>query len=213
MVKRIEDAQYAIYANSATGVKVLSNTFERNWVVARLVQKTANPAATHVFRGNLFFGNVLKPPFSGQAPLPGTHSFAGIWASSIPYVWLGDGSNSPNTALNRFVDLRIGIISNKSVFSVNRTSFETIIDAGIVEGYQTGIGILAEASSYIVYAISPKDHYIRIYNNRFDNTNTGILTINAVYAERSATGDDKINDNYIYSSTISGASLIAPMTW
>ena len=67
----------------------------------------------------------------------------------------------------------------------------------------------ARLGKYGVYALSPKDNYIRIYNNRFENTNTGILTTNAVYAERSATEDDKINDNYIYSSTLSGSSLFA----
>jgi hypothetical protein len=140
----IEDAQYAIYADGATGIKIFNNTFERNWVAARLLQKVSNPAANHVFQGNVIRGNLLKPPFSGQTPLPGTTSFAGIWASSVPFVWLGDVSNSPTTALNRFVDLKIGIISNSTAFTINRTSFETMINDGIVEGYQTGIGILAE---------------------------------------------------------------------
>jgi hypothetical protein len=245
----IEDAQYAIDASGADLVSVHRSVFQSNWVAARLRQKPADPSAIHRFTGDDFIGSTLLPPYIGQAPIPGSESFAGIWADTIPLVILGNaGSNT--VASNRFITLKTGVISERSEFMIQRTSFESMIDEGTLFGFQSGVGILALENSLIehsgfgkngltafvgcqyasifseesscktrdakhsrlgkfgVRAITPKDHYTRIRNSSFDNTNLGIFTTSAAYVERSTTNDDEIIDNYVYSVVPSAASLM-----
>lgn len=244
----VEDAQYAIEAKDAQLILSQKTIYERNWTAIRLNQNQSDPTATHLFTGNQFRGNQLKPPFSGQTPLPGTSSFVGIWATSIPFGFIGGGSE---TNLNRFIDLKIGLIAQRSTFAVNYSTFETMINTGIVEGYQTGIGIFAvdrstinqtgmgkqgtavfvgcqqaaiysqsstcftQDSRYIrlgkygVQTVTPFSNYTHVIGNYFENTDPTFPTVSAVYLERSSLNNDKINDNYIYSTKASGSALIA----
>ncbi|MEL6629469.1 MAG: hypothetical protein AAFQ92_28495 [Bacteroidota bacterium] len=142
----IEDAQYAIEATSAKVVLVNGTTFQSNWVAVRLTQKTIDSMAVHRLLGSNFFGNTLRPPFSGQIPAPGSESFAGIWTDTIPLVELG---NSNPLQSNRFVSLKNGVISERSNFAIRRTSFDSMIDEGTLYGFQSGVGILATESSFI----------------------------------------------------------------
>jgi hypothetical protein len=148
----VEDAQYALYVLLDSRIELEGNIFNRNWVGFRADDNFKMAS----FRLNIYkhSGPVLNMPFTNQSPAPaGTKGFAGMWFDGLSSTL----TLKPTTIgqVNLFSGLNIGILSKSTKLVVNKSCrFTGIVWAGtdgILNGFQTGVGILSQVGNFVNY--------------------------------------------------------------
>lgn len=173
----IRDAQFAITALGGTALRVSNNLFDRNFVGFFVPTPTIN--SPNIFVNQLDFGfftfrdnkfscsSDLLGEYSGQLPLPGSTSYAGILINMVDYLPIDDcifkdmknGIQAYNSNL-LFRDSRItNMIGNNAP---DHIPFYNGSDPGRYNN--SGIGVFVNNSQSF-----------QIYNSQISNCNYGIV--------------------------------------
>ena len=123
----IEDAQYAITARQNTTLRIIGNTFHKDWVGVFINPDGQSVSIPKGFYDNHFTcGNDnLLPPYSGQSPDPGDKTFAGVYILNAAYFAVGL-PNDP-TSVNYMDGIRNGIIAHQATTGVYHQDIQNLI--------------------------------------------------------------------------------------
>lgn len=120
----IRDAQYAVKALDGSFIYLDGNTFDKNYVglfVPPSVNGQAQIIYEYMFENNNFTcTEPLKQSFSGQIPLPGPKTHAGVVLNNTTGFSVG--------SYNLFSGIANGLIADRSTFSVMFSTFENQVD-------------------------------------------------------------------------------------
>ncbi|MEM9824125.1 MAG: T9SS type A sorting domain-containing protein, partial [Bacteroidota bacterium] len=151
----ISDAQYAIEALDGSRFFAGRNIFNNNYVGIFTPVSTDGVQVitlSNSIVGNEFSTNTnLLPPFASQTPAPGDRSFAGIFINDAIGLSVGNANdaNLPNTFLN----LRNGIIANRSVMEIYDANISTAQMNCPIDELSSNFFDLDHLNGFGVYAV------------------------------------------------------------
>ncbi len=126
----IKDAHNAIRPSNYTAIGIQNNIFDRNFIgvftpLPQQIFGVNQISNINIFSGNQFTcSSDLKPGFTGQVPVPGNISFAGILLDRVVNFDIGH-PNFPDLT-NTFDGLQNGIISLSSNLRVYNASISNL---------------------------------------------------------------------------------------
>jgi len=180
---QIKDAQYAVHAFNRSQIRLVGNTFDRNYVGVRVPPSATSPGSQLInsngFINNKFYctGN-LKTPFAGQAPTPGTVTLAGVELNDVSGLPIG-----PYNTFGADNQTVVGSIANGVIAYRSELYFSDNLVQNMV-----GSPNPSSASAANRHGVWAKDCiYGLIYRNTMNGVRVGVYADNtSVYISKNA---------------------------